>query len=378
MGANDASEQTRQIRALRLRNQGLVPGRRDWSTPADVARGMVALQAQDLGAAKHALALRCAQVREQPDEPAVDAAFADATIVRNRPSRGTLQVTAPEDLGWLTALMSLRSNAAAVARRDQIGVTQEMVDGVGEVLRSTLGEGTVLSRKALHERFAEAGLPDGGPQASHILRHHTEMMTIVYAGPDGRSETFARPEHWIGEHRQVDGDEALAELARRFVGARGPVTVHDLAWWSNLTMADVRRAIELADEAIEAVELDATTYLVAAGDRNLDVAEVDAALADPLLLPAFDEYLLGYAARDAVLDLAHFAAIVPGRNGMFRPIVVVGGEVVGTWRQTTRAKTVEVGVEPFGRLSAATKEGLRQRADEVGAFLGKRASITCG
>lgn len=339
---------------------------------------MLAMQAQDLGGVKLALSQRCGAAHSLPDAAATAAAFSDATVVRNRPSRGTLQVTAPEDLGWLTALTSPRSNAAAVARRDQIGVTQEMVDGVGDVLRSELGEGTVLSRKVLQERFVEAGLPGGGPQASHILRHHTEMMTIVYAGPDGKDETFARPEQWIAEHRTVTGDAALAELTTRFFAARGPAAAKDLGWWANLTMGDVRRAIELAGDALVEVKLDASTYLVAAGDDPLSDADVEAALVEPHLLAAFDEYLLGYTARGAVLDPAHFSAIVPGRNGMFRAMVVADGAVVGTWQRTARTSAVEIEVQPFGRLSAATKKGLRRRADEVGAFVGKSASIAFG
>ena len=92
----------RRIRALRLRAQGLVPGVRDWRTAEDAARGMLAIQAQDGAAARFALSLRAA---EHPDDAAVLADLAAGRITRNRSARGTLQITAPEDLHWLSAAL---------------------------------------------------------------------------------------------------------------------------------------------------------------------------------------------------------------------------------------------------------------------------------
>ena len=124
---------------MRLRAQGLVSGVRPWATPADVARGMLAMQAQDPKGILWALSMRSS---DHPTESEVLADLAGGRIVRNRPSRGTLQVTAPEDLHWLSETMTPRSLAAAVKRRDQIGVTEEMVSRVGEVLRRELADGS--------------------------------------------------------------------------------------------------------------------------------------------------------------------------------------------------------------------------------------------
>ena len=215
-------------------------------------------------------------------------------IVRNRPSRGTLQVTAPEDLHWLTDLLSVRSNVAAKKRRAQLDVTEAMVETVGEVLRRELAGGRVMTRPALVEACASAGVPLDGSQAGHVLRHHTEAMTIVFAEPKGRTDTFALADEWIDQRRSLDRSEALAEVAIRYFESRGPATAQCLAWWGNLTMGDVRAAIEGAGSALEQVELAGETMLMGAGLAGLTDAEVDAALAEPLLLAPFDEYLLGY------------------------------------------------------------------------------------
>ncbi|WP_375141872.1 DNA glycosylase AlkZ-like family protein [Zhihengliuella sp.] len=52
----------------------------------------------------------------------------------------------------------------------------------------------------------------------------------------------------------------------------------------------------------------------------------------------FDEFLLGYADRGAVLAPEHAHRVVPGNNGVFRPTVVVGGAVVGCWSATASAR----------------------------------------
>ena len=367
-----AGEGVRLIRALRLRNQGLVGGARTWSSTVDVARGMVAMQAQDPNGMVFGLSVRAAS---RPTEEAVLADFAAGAVVRNRPSRGTLQVTAPEDLHWLTELMAPRSNAAALKRRDQLGVTEEMVVAVGEVLRAELAGGTVRTRAELVEACAAGGVPLDGAQAGHVLRHHTEMMSIVFAGTQGRVDRFALADDWIGGRRRLERPAALAELATRFFAARGPATAQCLGWWANLAMGDVRAGIEGAGAVLENVEIGGSTFIVPAGSVGLSSAEIDRLLAEPLLLPPFDEYLLGYRSRDPVITAEHLDAVVPGRNGMFKPMVVVDGEIVGLWSKKATTKTVTVTVEPFDKLSAEAVDGLAQRAEEYGTFLGRSVTL---
>lgn len=369
---NTAPDEVRLVRALRLRNQGLVPGAGRWAAVPEVARGMVALQAQDPRAVLHALSLRCAG---HPTEASVAAEFDAARVVRNRPSRGTLQVTASEEMHWLSALMTPRSNAAAVKRRSTIGVTDAMVEAVGEVMRSELEGGRVRTRPELVAACAEAGIALDGARAGHVLRHHTEVMTIVFAGISGGVDSFALAEEWIPRRREPTGPDALAELATRYFTTRGPATLQCLAWWANLPMGAVRQAIAAAGPALEEIDVAGGRSVVATGSVSLDSAEVDGILAEPLLLPSFDEYLLSYRDRSAVISPEGLTAVIPGRNGMFKPVVVVGGEVVGIWSRRLTSDTVTVTIEPFEELASAAHDGLARRADDYGAFLGMQAQM---
>lgn len=331
------------------------------------------MQAQDHKGALHALSLRATS---SPSAVSVAADLTAGNIVRNRPSRGTLQVTAPEDLHWLTALCAPRSNAAAVRRRDQIGVTEHMTAAVGDVLRTELAGGNVRTRPQLVDACAAAGTALDSFQAGHVLRHHTEMMTIVFAGRQGSIDAFALADDWIPERRRLDRADALAELATRYFKSRGPATPQCLGWWANLAMGDVRAGIEGAGTALGDVDIDGTRFVSAPGDADLSDAAIDEALAETLLLPPFDEYMLGYRSRDAVVTAKHLDAIVPGRNGMFKPVVVVDGEIVGLWSHATRKATLTVTIQPFDVMPAPAVDGLRQRVEEYGAFLGRPATLT--
>ena len=88
------------------------------------------------------------------------------------------------------------------------------------------------------------------------------------------------------------------------------------------------------------------------------------------LLPGFDEYLLGYSDRSAVLDPAYAQRICPGGNGMFSPTLVIDGVVTGTWKRTFKGGAVVIETTPFRPLTPAESAALSAAADRYGEFLG--------
>ena len=84
-----------------------------------------------------------------------------------------------------------------------------------------------------------------------------------------------------------------------------------------------------------------------------------------LLLPGFDELLLGYGDRTAVLDPAFAERVVPGRNGMFRATVVSAGRVAGTWRDAGSGARRTLEAEPFESFSPALLERIERAYDAL-------------
>jgi hypothetical protein len=86
------------------------------------------------------------------------------------------------------------------------------------------------------------------------------------------------------------------------------------------------------------------------------------------LLPGFEEYLLGYKDRSAVLDHRYATQVVPGSNGIFKPVVVENGRITGTWKRVIKKDSVAVAVSPFEPLDSPAQ--LAAAAKRYSDFLG--------
>jgi hypothetical protein len=87
------------------------------------------------------------------------------------------------------------------------------------------------------------------------------------------------------------------------------------------------------------------------------------------LLPAYDEYYLGYKAREAVLDPGYDKRAVSS-SGVFRPMIVMDGQVVGIWKQEIKEDSVTISLSLFRPLTEAEEQALDAAAKRYGAYLG--------
>lgn len=92
-------------------------------------------------------------------------------------------------------------------------------------------------------------------------------------------------------------------------------------------------------------------------------------------LPGFDEYLLGYKDRSAVLAAAHADRVCPGGNGMFAPTMVVDGRVVGTWKRAIKKSSVAIEAMPFATLPKTARRAFDEAAARYAAFIGLHAAL---
>src|SRR5262249_48317578 len=147
------------------------------------------------------------------------------------------------------------------------------------------------------------------------------------------------------------GDEALATLVRRYFGSHGPATIRDCAWWSGLRMADVNRGIEAARPRLHPVIVDGTTYWYA------EWAEGPMRAPSAHLLPNYDEYLVAYAERSALLDPALGPRVDP--RLIFSNVVLIRGRAVGTWRRQSGKDGISFRTELRRRLATTEKSAVR-------------------
>ncbi|MGZ4506087.1 MAG: winged helix DNA-binding domain-containing protein [Blastococcus sp.] len=309
---------------------------------ADAVRALTAVQGQDYPGALTSVALRTAGRRRAEAEAALDAGH----VVRSWPMRGTLHLVAADDLRWLVHLLGPRVLAGASGRRERLGLTDADVERGRTIAVGALEGGGRLRRDALLTALADAGVDVTGQRGYHLLWYLAQSGTLCLGPTEAGQQLFVLLDEWVPASRPRERDEALGELALRYFTGHGPATVKDLARWAGLPLGDVRAGLAVARPHLAAVEFDGVEYFLAPATVDL-LATVRREARGVFLLPGFDEFVLGYADRTAVLDPAFADRIVPGNNGMFRPTVVSAGRIVGTWAWAGRGERREVTSTPF-------------------------------
>jgi Winged helix DNA-binding domain len=343
---------------LRLVAQRLVGS--TFTTPLEVARWMLAVQAQDLPAAKWALGIRAPGTKLAD----VDAALTAGTIVRSWPMRGTLHLTPAEDLKWMLALATPRVLAGAKARQQALKLDDKTFGKARDVAHKVLAGKKQLTRSALLEAFNVAKLNAEPHRGYHILWYLAQTGSICLGPAEGKDQSYVLCHEWIAAPRELAREESLGELARRYFLSHGPATLKDLARWAKLTMPDARIALDLAKPAL--AHHDGYYF-----DERTVVPETSTVLA----LPAFDELILGYEDRTCSLPAEFADRVVPGGNGVFLSTIAVNGEIVGTWARTQKPKEVVVEARPFTKLTAVATKGFERAVATYSAFLGKPVRV---
>jgi hypothetical protein len=198
--------------------------------------------------------------------------------------------------------------------------------------------------------LAGNGISPDGQRGYHVIFYLTQLSLVCWGPPSGTQQALVLVDDWIPAQNLPARDASLAQFALRYFGSHGPATERDFAWWTKLTLADVRTGMAACGDALTELTHEGTSYWIAASE--LDAASGRKPRTTVHALPGFDEYLLGYQDRLLPLAAEHSQRIVPGNNGIFLPMITSKGRVVGTWRRTPKSKVNAIEPEHF---SAATE-----------------------
>jgi hypothetical protein len=348
---------------LRLCNQQIA--HQTLRTPAEVVSHLGAMQAQDFPGAKWAIGLRLPTSTEAD----IERAIAERTIVRTWPMRRTLHFVAADDVRWILALTGARADVGFAPRYRQLGLDEHIFGLAKDVLVKALSGGRSLKRQALYELLEEAGiglegtsrLDSGQTRGLHILSHHAMTGLICYGSHQGKQPAFVLLDEWVPKSRVLDREESLGELAKCYFTSHGPATVQDFVWWSGLTLQEARAGIEMSRGHLVEEVVEGVAYWLPRDSRPPSPAPARH------LLPPFDEYTVAYKDRSAVLTPGH--ATLAASGGVFRPIIVVDGLVVGTWKVNVKKGAIAVIQTPFDQHEwngDALLDAARRYADFLG------------
>ncbi len=336
-----------------------------FSRPEEVISWMGAMQAQDYNMARWALSVRL------PDgsPAAIRDAINKGQIIRTHVLRPTWHLIPAADARWMLDLTAPHIRSTLPSRHRDLGITPTILKKSMKVLEKSLEGGRQLTRGEVLQQFARHKIVTHDQRAAHLLLY-AELEKVVCSGEmQGKKNTYALFDERVPQSKAITRDEALRKLAYRYFQSHGPATLADFGNWSDLPVADARKAVGSIKDDFSSAEIDSQVYWFREEEQAPRTAEKSV-----YLLPAFDEYIIGYKDRSACLTEKHRSKVI-SINGLFWPVIVVNGIVTGLWKRRATSSNAGVELQFFNKSFLAKNRELRadfaEAVGEVGAFFGE-------
>ncbi len=344
------------IAALRLQHQQLV--KTSFKKPPDLVAYFGAMQAQEHANSKWGIGVRLPGSTDADIEKAIR----NKSIIRTTAFRGTLHLVAAADVRWMLQLIapSIKTRMGSMMRK--LEMDEALLQKTTQHIAKALQGGNHLTRKELITLLQGKGINTDDHRMNHII-YHAAINGIICNGPlSGKQFTYTLLDEWLPGAATYNKQTSLVTLAKRYFISHGPATLADFAQWAGLPVTDAKAGLEGAQAILKSLEVNNTTYWMGPGKKQ---TSYDTAL----LLPAFDEYFIGYKDRSTLIDM-QFAKKVMTINGIFNPIMVSNGQVTGTWKRTFKKDSVAIVTDPFKPLKKAALKAFEPAAQQYADFLG--------
>lgn len=351
---------SKDIPSARLAQQKLSP--RSSLTASEIVGWLGAVQAQDYAGAKWALGLRMTGATDA----LIDAAFNTGAILRTHILRPTWHFVAPADIRWMLAFSAPRVKAAMASSNRRLELDASLLKRTNLVIGRALAGGKQLTRQELGTALARAGCAVSGLRLLYVIMW-AELCALVCSGPrSGKQFTYALLEERVPAGGLFAREEALAELARRYITGHGPASARDFSWWAGLTLSEARAGLEMCAPRFDREIVDGQTFYFGVNDpQSVRPPAV-------LLLPQYDEFLIGFSGFDAARRGGRPAIV----NGVYNPPIVLNGDVAGSWRRTFAKGRVLIEIHPFAAVSTSQRKAVGAAVQEFGRFLESPVEIS--
>jgi hypothetical protein len=350
------------IANIRLTSQQIA--QTEFKTAKDIVGWMGAMQAQDYHMVKWAIGVRLPNSTGK----VIEAAINNGEIIRTHVLRPTWHLVSADDIHWMLALTAPQIKASLRSRHKELELSETVLSKSNTIIERALRGGRQLIREELMAELQKAGIATDN-RASHLMLR-AELDGIMCSGAiKGGKQTYALLEERVSEKKPFTKEEALANLAKKYFTSHCPATLQDFVWWSGLSASDARHALEMVKSDFISETIDSQTYWLtnfsSIINTKKDVVQ---------LLPAFDEFIISYKDRSASLPFANHNKTV-SNNGIFRPVIVVNGQVSGIWKRTIKKDKVIVETDLFAQPDKTTKNLIEKASIQFGGFLEKKTEI---
>ncbi|MDF1549056.1 MAG: winged helix DNA-binding domain-containing protein [Bacteroidales bacterium] len=351
------------ISNARLSSQHLTSSK--FKTVKELVAWMGAMQAQDYSMVKWAIGSRLPGTAEK----IIDEAIKKGEIIRAHLMRPTWHIVSADDIYWMLELTAPQIRSATRSRHKDLELTQSILNKTNRIIEKALEGGNHLTRNELNSLFEKAKITLDNNRSAHIMLS-AELDGIVCSGATKDNKpSYALLSERVKKTKSYTREEALRKLALKYFSSHGPATLHDFIWWSGLPVKEARMALELVKSEFISEKIENETYWL---NNSFSMSNIKKKHA--FLLPAYDEFIISYKNRTASLPFQDQCKAV-SNNGIFRPVVVVNGQVIGIWKRTIKNEKVLIETNFFGANNKSVKQLIDKEALKFGSFLEKTVEV---
>ena len=307
--------------SIRLLNQQLVAPQFD--DPAEVVGHMGAMQAQEYRMMRWAVAMRT----RKPSSKAFKRAFDSGRIIRLHLMRGTWQLVSAEDYWMMIDFCSPKAIAVTKGwmSSNKIAISDEELMRIRDILAQTAADKGSVTKEDFVQALAKKDLQMDNHRLSYHIRMAEMSGTLCSGDLLPMKATYALAAEKVKPTAKMDHDESLMVFTRTFFQSHQPATLEDFVWWSGLNISDCRKGIELLGDSIHLIRWKGRDFYLTDECRTRGFRK-----GKYLMIPPYDEYLIGYKSRDIVLS-PEFSHKAHNNRGIFQPIIALDGVVCGNW-----------------------------------------------
>lgn len=338
---------------LRLANQRLTSVK--FETCADVIAHFGAMQSQDYAMAKWAVATRMRKGSDSNIETCVNS----GDVIRTHILRPTWHFVNRKDIRWMMELSAPYVKKATQYVDRQVGLTDDVFKRIWKIIEVELGREDNLTKEDLMNRLEKKKFNVDSLMATQILIRAELEMRVCNGVRKEKKVTYSLFDKRVPHADKVSKKDSLVKLASVYFNSRSPATAKDFMWWSGLSLSDAKYGISGLGDKLKCASIDGLNYFFF---ENTDYSKKKISA----LLPSYDEYMVGYSEGRNIAFPPGIDKSVLG-NGIFKPMVLSGNTIVGTWKKLSKEPFVEIQfLDDSGKYS-----GVNSKVNEFKSFLRK-------
>lgn len=169
--------------------------------------------------------------------------------------------------------------------------------------------------------------------------------SLRYAAPTGtvalRWEGAKQPIIWTIPAPEIEPRDARLELARRYLHVYGPTTASAFAQWAGIGHTDAGSAFQGLGRSLIPVRTPIGDAWILGRDEA-GFRTTSGPVATARLLPSGDSYYLLHGDDRALLIADEVQRQSLWTSRVWPGALLVGGEIVGTWRRSTNRVSIQV------------------------------------